>query len=218
MNPYRIFDQVFSNEVAIAIVVFGLVCLAMLVAMVLSHRRRRAGNDARQVEKNTVAEVTFALVVAAVVGYVLYLSFHTTGQEATGQTPHPAAARVTVTGYQWCWRFGYPGHGFSRTGECEGEPSRPTMVIPVGEPVTIDVHSQDVIHSWWVPALRYKMDAFPGHTNSFTITVDHAGRWLGHCAEFCGSRHYAMEFYVKAVPAKQYHQWLAAHAGSGLST
>lgn len=215
MNPYRIFDHIFSNEVTIASVVFGLVCLTILAAMWLSHLRKRAGNDARHVEKNTLVEGGYALAVAAVAIFVIYLSFNATSQEATGGDAKPDVAKVTVTGFQWCWRFGYPGHGISVSGSCQsGVHKRPTMIVPAGEPVTIDVTSRDVIHSWWVPALRYKMDAFPDHTNTFTLTVPHTGRWLGHCAEFCGQRHFTMEFYLKAVPPKQYHQWLAGGGAS----
>jgi heme/copper-type cytochrome/quinol oxidase subunit 2 len=88
------------------------------------------------------------------------------------------------------------------------------MVVPVGQPVTIKVRSTDVIHSWWVPELRYKMDAFPGHTNTFTIKVDRAGRWIGRCAEFCGDRHYEMDFWLKAVPADEYQRWLSSGGAS----
>jgi cytochrome c oxidase subunit 2 len=216
VDPYRIFDHVFSNEVAIAAVVFGLVCLTILVAMALSRRRRRAGMEPSHVEKSTPVEGAYALAVLGVVIFVLTLSFSTTAQETTGSRPD--AAQVTVTGYQWCWRFNYPGHPISITATCQPGQARqrPTMIVPAGRPVTIHVRASDVIHSWWVPALRYKMDAFPNHTNTFTLNLPKAGRWLGHCAQYCGDRHRSMEFYLKAVPAKQYDHWLAS--GGSAST
>ncbi|RCG17389.1 cytochrome c oxidase subunit II [Streptomyces diacarni] len=91
----------------------------------------------------------------------------------------------------------------------------PTLVVPTGRTVRINLTSLDVIHSLWVPALRYKMDAFPDHTNSFTFTVDKEGRWIGRCAEFCGDRHHAMEFWLKAVSPEEYDDWVSQHQQDG---
>jgi heme/copper-type cytochrome/quinol oxidase subunit 2 len=150
----------------------------------------------------------FAACFAAVAAVVVGLSFHSSAQESTQGT---ARDSVDVTAFRWCWTFAYPGHDRHTTGSCaHGE--RPTMVVPVGEAITIRLRSADVIHAWWVPELRYKMDAFPDHTNTFTIKVDRAGRWIGRCAEFCGDRHYEMDFWLKAVPADEYQRWLAGGA------
>lgn len=207
MDPRRIFTHVFDTEAYVAAVVFGIVCLALLAAFWLSHRRRRRGRAPSGMHKNTPLELGLAASFAAVAAFIVGLSFHSSAQETSGT----ARTVVDVTAFQWCWRFSYPGHARAATGSCTLQ-DRPTMVIPVGEPVTIRVTSQDVIHSWWVPQLRYKMDAFPNHTNTFTIRVDHAGRWIGRCAEFCGERHFEMDFWLKAVPAETYHRWLASGA------
>jgi cytochrome c oxidase subunit 2 len=74
--------------------------------------------------------------------------------------------------------------------------------------------SRDVIHSLWVPRLRYKRDIFPHHVNTFTLTVDREGRWVGRCGEFCGDRHHTMDFWFKAVSPAAYDKWLAQHAGA----
>jgi cytochrome c oxidase subunit 2 len=207
MNPIKIFGDVFGWESGIAIGVFVAVCVAMLVAMVLSHRRRRRGTPASQRPENNPLELTYALSIAGIVGFVVFLSFRATAQENPAHASHTAT--VNVTGFQWCWRFSYPGQSITVTGTCDGT-HMPTMVVPVGEPIKVNVTSDDVIHSWWVPALRYKRDAFPNHVNDFTITIDHAGKWIGRCAEFCGFRHYEMDFYLQAVPPEQYRKWLAS--------
>jgi cytochrome c oxidase subunit II len=74
--------------------------------------------------------------------------------------------------------------------------------------VLIQTTSSDVIHSFWVPQFRYKLDAFPHHVNSFVMTVPHPGSWEGHCAEFCGQRHAFMTFVLKAVPAATFDSWI----------
>jgi cytochrome c oxidase subunit 2 len=209
MDPRRIFGHVFSVEVAIAAAVFVLVCLTLIVALLLSWRRRRKGLPPSSREERTKIELIYAAAVAVVAGFVVALSFHTTGQEAA-KADEPAA-NIKITGFQWCWRFSYPGSARTVTGTCQGG-QLPTMVVPVGRPVTLQITSSDVIHSWWVPHLRYKLDAFPNHTNTVTIKIDKAGRWVGRCAEFCGAEHTYMDFYLKAVPENQYRQWLAGSA------
>jgi cytochrome c oxidase subunit 2 len=207
MDPRRIFGHIFSVEAIIAAVVFALVCFALVFALVLSSHRRRRDRPATQQEEHTKTELAYAAAVAVVAAFVVGLSFHATAQESV----HSAADKVRITGFQWCWRFSYPGSGRSVTGTCNGR-GLPTMVVPVGRPVTLEITSSDVIHSWWVPALRYKLDAFPDHTNRVTIKVNHAGEWVGRCAEFCGDRHTYMDFHLKAVPVEQYRQWLAGAA------
>jgi len=209
MDPRRIFGQIFSTEVTIAAVVFVLVCGVIVLALVVSHRRQRRGAEPSQREERTALELAYAVGVAAVAGFVVYLSFHATSQEQAGA--EPAATTVRITAFQWCWRFSYPGSQHSVTGTCRPG-DLPTMVVPVGRPVTIELTSTDVIHSWWVPSLRYKLDAFPDHTNTVTFTVDRAGRWIGRCAEFCGHGHTQMDFYLQAVPAQQYEHWLSGAA------
>lgn len=205
MDPRSTFTHVFDTESSIAAVVFGIVCVTLLAALWLSHRRRRRDRPPSGIDKHMPLELGLAAGIGVVVAFIVGLSFHSSAQEQTSGTGRNV---VDVTGFQWCWRFSYPGHARTTAGSCTLQ-ARPTMVIPVGEPVTIRVTSQDVIHSWWVPHLRYKMDAFPHHTNTFTIKVDQAGRWIGRCAEFCGERHFEMDFWLKAVPADTYHRWLA---------
>jgi cytochrome c oxidase subunit 2 len=191
----------------IAAAVFAAVCAAIIVAFALSRRRRRHDRPPSQAEEHPRLEFAYAAAIAAIAGFVVWLSFHTTSQE--NASAQPSAAKIQVTGFQWCWRFTYPSTKKSVTGTCDGG-SLPTMVVPVGQPITLQISSTDVIHSWWVPELRYKLDAFPDHVNTVTLIVDRTGRWAGRCAEFCGHWHTYMDFYLKAVPPKQFQQWLRA--------
>ena len=88
----------------------------------------------------------------------------------------------------------------------------PTLVVPTGRNIKLRLTSKDVIHSMWIPALRYKMDVFPNHHNSFTLAFDREGRWRGRCAEFCGLRHRSMDFWIKAVSPDEYRKWVQSHA------
>ncbi|MEV5386344.1 cytochrome c oxidase subunit II [Streptomyces sp. NPDC052721] len=205
MRQRHVFGTVFTLEAIIAGGVF-LVVLAVLASSLLRRRARTAERSERPGVE--------AFYVGALAAFAVFLVAWTAWQN---HEEHPAAApeplRVDVTGFQWCWDFRYPRSADHRrvTGTCKGE-DMPTLVVPTGRSVQLRLTSRDVIHSLWVPGLRYKMDAFPDHVNTFTLTLDRAGRWRGRCAEFCGQRHWTMDFWIKAVSREEYDRW--AHGGT----
>lgn len=117
--------------------------------------------------------------------------------------PRPELS-IDVTGNQWWWEVQYqrevPGAGFTTANEIR---------IPVGVQVRLRLHSNDVIHSFWVPNLAGKMDAMPGRVNSLVIQADTAGVFRGQCAEFCGAQHARMAFFVIAQPREEFDAWMA---------
>jgi len=118
---------------------------------------------------------------------------------------------IDVTAFQWQWRFSYPQYGI----QVVGTPDQPpTMVVPVGQTVQIDLRAQDVIHAFFVPAFLFKRDAIPGKLNRFDFKVIAPGTYNGECAEFCGLDHADMVFYVKAVTPAQFQAW-AQSGGAG---
>ena len=84
------------------------------------------------------------------------------------------------------------------------------MYLPQGESVKFTLHSNDVIHSFWVPAFLFKMDVVPGRDNNFSLTPDSVGTYVGKCAELCGVYHSRMLFNVKVVTEDRYAAHLAA--------
>jgi cytochrome c oxidase subunit 2 len=112
---------------------------------------------------------------------------------------HPADITVQVTGHQWWWEISYPNDGVVTANEIH---------IPVGKAVEIELTSDDVIHSFWVPNLTSKRDLIPGQTNTLWFQADSAGIYRGECAEFCGTEHALMAFLVIAQPLDEYGAWL----------
>ena len=208
MHFRQVFGQVSSLEWTIAAVVFGLVILAMLVAFGGSWYRRRRGMGPSRLTGHNKLEGSYLLALAGIAVFLITVSFSTNA--SFWSDPRPALT-VRATGFQWCWDFAYAGQRVSVTAPCAGG-RLPTLVEPAGRAVRIEVPSRDEIHSFWLPGLRVKMDAYPGHLNYFTLRVPR-GRWLGHCAQYCGLYHYGMMFDLEAVPAAQFDRWLHARGG-----
>jgi cytochrome c oxidase subunit 2 len=113
---------------------------------------------------------------------------------------------VQAIGRQWWWDFRYT------TPEGSAIALANELHIPVGQPVEIVLATDDVIHSFWVPALAGKVDMVPGRTNRLVMTAATTGVYRGQCAEYCGLQHALMAFVVVAQPAPQFREWLAAQA------
>jgi cytochrome c oxidase subunit II len=91
----------------------------------------------------------------------------------------------------------------------------PTLYLPVGKSVQIDLSSRDVIHSFWVVEFLYKKDMFPAMTNRMYFTPLKEGTYVGKCAELCGEYHSMMLFNVKVVSPQEYESHLASLAAKG---
>ncbi len=128
---------------------------------------------------------------------------------SSDRPPNGKSLHICVNGRQYLWQFTYAA-------DCSHIPvgstySYYTMVVPVDTTVTLEITSQDVAHSWWVPALGGKFDAVPGYTNRtwFKIPAKDLGKtYTGHCAELCGRNHANMNAQVKAVTPARFTSWL----------
>ncbi len=83
------------------------------------------------------------------------------------------------------------------------------MVVPTDTTVTLDINSQDVVHSWWIPELGGKFQAVPGYTNHTWFKISKPGLYRGQCAFLCGRLHANMVAVVRAVPPAEFEAWLA---------
>ncbi|GHF32141.1 putative cytochrome c oxidase subunit 2 [Streptomyces mashuensis] len=113
-------------------------------------------------------------------------------------------------GAEGVYEVGVPGDRNPQTGN-----PGPTLWLPKGETVQFVLTSRDVIHSFWVVPFLMKQDVIPGHTNSFTVTPNQEGTFLGKCAELCGQDHSRMLFNVKVVSPERYRAHLKELADKG---
>lgn len=194
----------FSNSVttlawvliALVTLIFVLVCAAMWVALYGSEElRAKLGGEG--------VVKWFGLIVPAGVLFVL-LAWGTT-LVAGMSTIKGDELRMRVSGNIYWWRVSY----LDAAGK-ELHADANELHIPVGRPVVIDMASEDVIHSFWVPKLGGKMDMIPGRTNRLKLQADKAGIYGGQCAEFCGGAHSLMGFVVVAHAPADWQRWLDA--------
>src|SRR3954463_12594870 len=197
------FTSLFSLYVWGMIVTAAIVFAAVLFAA--WRYRSRPGRVASAKNEANLVELVFALVLVAVVVVLVARTFTT--EDRVDAVASNAKRQVEVTAFKWGWRFTYAGTGVSVVGD---NLRPPTLHLPVGEPVVFVEHSQDVVHSFWGPALRFKRDAWPDADTRFELTVDRAGVYAGHCAEFCGLHHSDMNFTVVAESRARFERWLAA--------
>ena len=130
-----------------------------------------------------------------------------------GKEIESEALEVHVTAFQWAWTIEYPELGISipsATGE---------MVLPVHRQVVFEIDSSDVLHSYWIPAFRMKIDAIPGRTTRLVMTPDQLGNFEDdaayriQCAELCGLGHTDMSMAVRVVEEDEFEAWVSEQGG-----
>jgi cytochrome c oxidase subunit 2 len=179
--------------------IFVLVVAATLFALAAPPAARAWLGSRSTVFIGGVAFPVVALTALLVYGLVL------TGGFAT--PPGEAPLRIAVNGERWWWRLAYLDEA--------GEPafaSANEIRVPVGRPVELLLTSDNVIHSFWVPALGGKLDMIPGRENRLVVEASRPGIYRGQCAEYCGGAHALMAFDVVALDADEFDAWQAVQA------
>jgi cytochrome c oxidase subunit 2 len=208
-NAERI-RQAYIFVLVFAAIVFVCVEGALLVLIVRYRRGKRPRSaDGLQIHGSTRLEVIWTivpvLILAAIGGFVFV--------KLPGIADAPAAsaadsASITVEGRQFYWMFRYPN----------GAISVGTMIAPADNVVHENVYapSNEVIHSWWVPALGGKIDAIPGRTNHTWFEAP-VGTYNGRCSDLCGIQHTLMTAVVRVVPRASYERFIAVRAANPTS-
>ena len=203
-----LYDIVFIIAVVIFLFVEGLIVYAVI-------RYRRKPTDTElptQTHGNNVIEVIWTVVPTAIVIFLFIVSWQTLNTvDATTSDP---TVRVVADARRFSWDFLYldtTGDKPLFTTDAQGSGSFGELVVPVGVPVEVRLHSPDVIHAFYVPKFLFKRDVVPGRTNTFDFTVDPGDvgqTFRGQCAELCGIGHGGMTFDVKALSMGDYQTWL----------
>lgn len=212
--------ELWSSAAIAALVVGAITWGAMFWAMIF-HRKRKGDEDVppRQTQYNLPVEIVFTVIPAVIVA-VLF-GFTVSVQNFVEKDDADPALTVDITGFQWNWQFGYPGHNgtdgtmVTTLGTSD---TIPILVLPTGEKIKFVQHSNDVIHSFYVPEFLFKRDVFPDpaaneQDNTWQIdSIDSTGAFVGRCAELCGSYHSQMNFEVRALSPQLFNRWVALRA------
>ena len=192
----------------IAAVVF-LIVSALVIWSVVRYRRRD-DELPTQTHGNNRLELVWTLIPTVIV--LVLFGFTLRAQDKVLDESGQADVNITVTAFQWSWRFTYEGTGAEVLGTPENIPE---MVVPVGQRVRVKLVSADVVHSFYVPQTLFKRQAIPGTDNVFDLTFEKVGLYHGQCTQFCGLQHPDMVFRVRVVEQGAYQSWLAAATRRG---
>jgi cytochrome c oxidase subunit 2 len=196
---------------------------AVMFYSIFAHRKSK-GHQAAQFHENMVVEIIWTVIPFLI---LLFMAFPATKTVLAMKDASAPDMTVKVTGYQWKWGYDYLDEGFGfysnlatpyrqiHNQQEKGEHyllevDKP-LVVPVGKKVRVLITANDVIHSWWVPALGVKQDAIPGFVRDSWFKVEKAGIYRGQCAELCGKEHGFMPIVVEAKSADDYAKWLDEH-------
>jgi cytochrome c oxidase subunit 2 len=202
----NLYDFVFYIAVAIFLLVEGLI-----VWSVFRYRRKSTDVDLPpQTHGNNLVEVIWTVIPTAIVLVLFAMSWQSLNT-VDAKVPTDVSVRAIAARFQWSFAY-LDGTGpDAKTLFTVALPvgDEGGMVLPVGEPVHVELRSDDVIHAFYVPKFLFKRDVVPGRTNTFDFTVEDPGTYRGQCAELCGAFHAAMLFDVHAVSRADYDAWLA---------
>ena len=229
-SPIMEMVRAFNNGTLIVISLIVLLVLALLIVVIVRFNARRNPVPSKT-SHNTLIEVVWTvvpiliLVGIAVPSFSLLLAQHDPARAVPNYDPENAIT-IKATGSQWYWTYTYPDHDdleFDSLMLTEDQITDPAtqprllavdhqMVVPVGTVIDMQVIGADVIHSFTVPSLGFKIDAIPGRLNSIWFLVEREGVYYGQCSELCGKDHAFMPIAVRAVSPEKFEEWLVAAA------
>jgi cytochrome c oxidase subunit 2 len=224
-----------ANEIAslyriilwIAAVVFVIVEGALLYSVYKF--RAKKGAVAAQIHGNTRLEIGWTVAAAVILVVLTVVTFvklpgiiNPPNSDANGlvlasttrpTTPSGKSLTICVQGRQYIWRYTYGDGCLNNAWKLKLPYSYQEMYVPANTTVVLDIQSNDVVHSWWVPALGGKVDAVPGYTVYTWFKASKVGAlYHGQCAQLCGRNHAAMTALVKVLSPAQYQEWLTTQS------
>ena len=219
LQVYDLHMTIFYICCAIGLVVFG----AMFWAII--HHRKAKGVQPAQFHESTKVEILWTAIPVVI---LVIMAIPATKTLIAMEDTSDAEVTILVTGSQWKWHYkylDYPVEYYSllatpqkqiqnKIAKGENyllEVDRP-LVIPTGKKVRFLMTSDDVIHSWWVPAFAVKKDANPGYINESWANVNEPGIYRGQCAELCGKDHGFMPVVVIAKEPAEFDSWIRQEA------
>lgn len=188
---------------------YGFLIISSLISFVLliggmiwfayKYKRRTSNDSTPNIHGDTTLEFLWSFIpfvifmIVFVWGIIIHKEMRTAPQDAF---------EIHVTGYQWGWKFNYKS----------GVQTNTEFAVPVGRPIKLIMKSDDVLHSFFLPAFRIKQDTVPGRYTSLWFTARTPGDYQVFCTEYCGTSHSVMLATLKVLPPEQFENWLIENA------
>jgi cytochrome c oxidase subunit 2 len=194
-------DLLYFFLTAVSLVMTVLIFGAVFI-FALKYRRRSEDEIPHPVEGSMFLEITWS-----VIPFLVMLVMFGWGAKIFWDeyTPPKNAYNIYAVGKQWMWKIQYP----------EGQREINELHVPTGRPVRITLASEDVIHSFYIPAFRVKHDVVPGHYDDIWFTATKPGRYHIFCAEYCGTEHSGMIGWVTVMEPTAFENWLSGGGAEG---
>jgi cytochrome c oxidase subunit 2 len=220
-TEFKLWSWMTIAGVVVAVIVWGLILWA-----VVAYRRRDPNRIPKQFQSNGPIEIIYTAIPIIIVGFIFFYTV-VAENKIDALAPNPAV-RIQVTGFQWGWSFSYRNADDRQIALVETAQRRPPLLaasplsseyprfeLPLGQTTQISLVSNDVVHTFYVPAFNFGRQALPGVTNKFDFTPVTTGVFVGHCATYCGLYHSEMLFSVAVVSPSAFQSWLHSQSASG---
>jgi cytochrome c oxidase subunit 2 len=190
-------DTLWDVLLIVSVPVFVLVMTVAIYSVIRFRARPGDTGDGAPIHGNTRLEVIWVVVPFIIVSILAAYAWIVLDDV---EAKKPNELQVTVTGQQFAWSFEYPQYGNAHSEQ---------LYLPKDRPVSFDITTKDVLHSFWIPSMRLKSDAVPGLTTHFRLTPSRVGRYDVVCAELCGIGHSTMRQYTNVVDEQTFEDWVS---------
>jgi len=194
-------DALFFYLVAVTVVFVALI-FGLILYFAIRYRRRTPEQRARHVPEPMGLEIAWSVIPF---GFMVVMFVWGAWLFFYAYNPPAGGIEIAVVAKQWMWKVQHP----------EGRREINQLHIPVGVPVKLTMTSEDVIHSFFVPAFRIKRDVLPGRYTSIWFDATQIGSYHLFCAQYCGTQHAGMTGEVVVMSQPDYERWLQ---GGGADT
>jgi cytochrome c oxidase subunit 2 len=192
-------DLLFLVTVALSLFFAALVTV-LLLGFAVKYRRRRGDKPPAPIHGSHALEIAWM-----VIPLILAMGVFVWGADVFFRLNRPPddSLSVNVVGKRWMWKLQHPS----------GRREINELHVPVGTPVRLNMTSEDVIHSFYVPAFRIKADVLPGRYTTTWFEATRTGRYHLFCTEYCGTQHSGMIGWVEVMEPQAFQTWLAGGSG-----
>ena len=235
-SPIGDYGEWMHDDILVPLI-FAISIFVLFLLLYAMFRFRRSANPIpSKTTHNAVIEVVWTLVPVLI---LVAIAVPSISLLAIQYKPAPAGSlTIKATGYQWYWGYTYPDNGgFEVISNMLKEPDEvkagerartdadgpahlaadTRMVVPAGVPIRLQTTGSDVIHSFAMPSLWFKLDAVPGRINEKVLFIKEPGVYFGQCSQLCGARHGYMPIVIEALPMAQFQAWVLTQPGGTLA-